>query len=155
MIVVDTALLDRLSDEARRTPRLRKNLNFHPADDYPCHRFLNAVEPGTYIRPHRHLDPAKDESLAVLRGKVGIITFDERGMVTAAVLLEPGGAARVADIPHGEYHAAVSLETGTVFLEAKGGPYLPLTDQETAPWAPAEGEPAAAPYLAALEELFR
>lgn len=155
MIVVDTALLDRLTGEARRSPRLRKNFNFHPADDYPCHRFLNAVEPGTYIRPHRHRDSAKDESLAVLRGKVGVVTFDERGAVTATVLLEPGGTAAAVDIPHGEYHAAVSLESGTVFLEAKGGPYLPLTDQETAPWAPAEREPAAGAYLAALEELFR
>lgn len=155
MIVVDTALLERLTGEARHTPRLRKNLNFHSGDDSPCHRFLNAVEPGTYIRPHRHRDPAKDESLAVLRGKVGVITFDDRGTVTGTVLLEPGGAAMAVDIPHGEYHAALSLESGTVFLEAKGGPYLPLTDQETAPWAPAEGEPAAASYLAALEGLFR
>lgn len=155
MIVVDTALLDRLTDEARHTPRLRKNLNFHPADDAPCHRFLNAAEPGTYIRPHRHRDPAKDETLAVLRGRVGVVTFDDRGAVTAAVLLEPGGAATAVDIPHGEYHAAVSLEIGTVFLEAKAGPYLPLTDQETAPWAPAEGEPGVESYLATLEGLFR
>ena len=155
MIVVDTALLDRLTDEARHTPRLRKNLNFHPADDASCHRFLNAVEPGTYIRPHRHRDPAKDESLAVLRGKVGVVTFDDRGTVTGTVLLEPGGAAMAVDIPHGEYHAAVSLEGGTVFLEAKAGPYLPLSAEETAPWAPAEGNSGVERYLATLEGLFR
>ncbi len=53
---IDRALLDELSAEAKASPRLRKNRNFHPGDDYPAHRLLNAAEPETYIAPHCHLN---------------------------------------------------------------------------------------------------
>jgi hypothetical protein len=42
-----------------------------------------------------------------------------------------------------------------VFLETKAGPYVPIGGQERAPWAPREGDPQAADYLARLERLFR
>ena len=58
------------------------------------------------------------------------------------------------NIPHGMYHTLVALEPGSVFFEAKAGPYVPLTSQEKAPWAPAEGEPRASSYLADLKRLF-
>mgnify|MGYP000856158179 CR=1 FL=1 len=32
---IDQALMDELSTEAAASPRLRKNRNFHPGDDYP------------------------------------------------------------------------------------------------------------------------
>ena len=48
--VVDTATLDALTAEARRSPRLRMNRNLHAMDD-PIHRLLNATEPGTYVAP--------------------------------------------------------------------------------------------------------
>ncbi|HTG82888.1 MAG TPA: WbuC family cupin fold metalloprotein, partial [Geobacteraceae bacterium] len=57
MKIIDQHLLDQLSAEAANNPRLRKNHNIHPSDDFCCHRLFNAVEPGSYIRPHRHLDP--------------------------------------------------------------------------------------------------
>jgi hypothetical protein len=58
------------------------------------------------------------------------------------------------NIPHGMYHTLVALEPGSVFFEAKAGPYAPLTSQEKAPWAPAEGELSASTYLADLKRLF-
>ena len=78
-----------------------------------------------------------------MRGSLGIITFADDGTVAETVLLSPATGNRAADIPHGVYHTAVSLETGTVFYEAKAGPYLPLTDDEKARWAPDDGTPAA------------
>jgi len=60
-----------------------------------------------------------------------------------------------ADIPHGVYHSVVALEPGSVFFEAKAGPYVPIRDAERAPWAPRESEPAVAAYLEQLERLFR
>lgn len=149
-----TGLLDEVTAEAQGSPRLRKNRNIHPADDYPAHRLLNAVEPGTYIRPHRHLDPNKDETMIVLRGKMGMVFFDDAGEVTATLLLVAGGDSFGIDIPHGTFHTLASLESGTVFFEAKGGPFLPLSAEETAPWAPAENDPAAAAYLGRLAALF-
>ena len=72
MKIIDSNLLDRLSDEARQNPRQRQNWNLHPTDDFCCHRLLNAIEPGSYIRPHRHLDPNKDETFVLVRGRLAV-----------------------------------------------------------------------------------
>jgi len=153
VIAIDQLQLDRLSDQARENPRRRKNLNIHPNDEFCCHRLLNAMEPDSYIPPHRHLDPAKDETFVLIRGRIGVIMFDERGNVTDKVLLEPAGTL-VLDIPHGVFHSAVSLEPGSIFFEAKAGPYLPVSDAEKGGWAPAGGTPEAGAYLERLKALF-
>ena len=152
--LIDSALLDAVSAEARAHPRLRRNRNFHPSDDAPGHRLLNAIEPGSYVAPHRHLDPHKDETMLVLRGRLGLVIFDDRGAVQQAVLLAHDGDAQGVDIPNGCWHAVLALESGTVFCEAKAGPYAALTVDERARWAPAEGDPAAAAYLEKLRGLF-
>ncbi len=64
MKIIDTTLLDKVSAEAKESPRLRMNYNFHQSLDDKCHRFLNAVEPGTKVEIHRH--PTKDESFVLL-----------------------------------------------------------------------------------------
>lgn len=147
-------VLDLVSEEARQSPRLRKNLNLHSCEESACHRLFNGAEPGTYIRPHRHLDPEKDETLLAVRGELGVVSFDPAGEVTGTFTLTPGGTVAV-DIPHGAYHTALSLKSGTVFFETKAGPYLPLSAEETAPFAPEEGSPEAAAYLERLSRLFR
>ena len=154
MKIIDKQLLDQLSAQAAHNPRLRKNLNIHPADDFCCHRLFNAVEPGAYIRPHRHLDPAKDETFVIVRGKLGVVMFDDGGRMVKTALLSAGGEVVAADVPHGAFHTAVSLEAGTIFFEAKAGPYLPLDDQEKAHWAPQDGTPEAAIFLEFLKSLF-
>jgi cupin fold WbuC family metalloprotein len=153
VITIDQQQLDRLSDQARENPRLRKNLNIHPNDEFCCHRLLNAMEPDSYIRPHRHLDPVKDETFVLIRGKIGVLMFDEQGSVTEKALLEPDGIV-VLDIPHGRFHAAISLETGSIFFEAKAGPYIPISDAEKAGWAPEDGAPDTSAYLERLKALF-
>jgi len=154
MRLITDELLDSVIQEAKASPRKRKNFNFHPTDDSRCHRLLNALEPGTYIRPHRHLDPEKEELMVLLRGKMGMVYLDDGGNVTETALLAAGSATFGIDIPAGTYHSLVCLESGTVFLEAKAGPYRPFTPEETAPWAPAELDPVAASYLSGLERLF-
>lgn len=154
MKVIGSSFLDELSAEAAGSPRRRKNRNLHPSDDFCCHRLFNALEPGTYIMPHRHLDPLKDETMVMVRGAMGIVRFDNDGAVRDKAILRPGGSVAV-DIPHGTFHTCVSLERGTIFFESKAGPYAPLTEAEKAGWAPAEGDPAAAAYLEHLTGLFR
>jgi cupin fold WbuC family metalloprotein len=153
--IIDQCLLERISAEARENPRLRKNFNLHPGDEFCCHRLLNAMEPESYIRPHRHLDPAKDESMVMVRGRMGVLIFDEAGNVLNQVIIGASGPAVAVDIPHGLFHAVVSLESGTVFFESKAGPYLALTEEEKGEWAPAEGTPAADTYLAQLKQFLK
>ncbi|MBJ6727904.1 WbuC family cupin fold metalloprotein [Geomesophilobacter sediminis] len=154
MEIIDQELLDRLSEQARLAPRLRKNHNLHTADDSRCHRLLNAIEPDSYIRPHRHLSQDKDEAFVLLRGTLGVVTFNDEGEIMESVKLTAGRGAVAADIRHGVFHSAVSLEPGTVFFEAKAGPYQPLAPQELAPWAPEEGFHEGRVYLEKLRALF-
>lgn len=154
MKVVTRGLLEQVTAEAMASPRLRKNHNIHRCDESRCHRLLNAIEPGSYIRPHRHLDPEKDEAFILIKGRLGIITFDDDGSVAETVLLSHSGGNLAVDVPYGVYHTAVSLETGTVFYEAKAGPYLPLEEAEKALWAPQDGDPQSLEYLERLRGLF-
>jgi cupin fold WbuC family metalloprotein len=152
--LIDKQLLDETSEAARASPRRRRNHNFHVSEAEGANRLLNAVEPGSYIQPHRHFDPNKDETFVVVRGRFGLVLFDEAGNVARTAILAAGADAVGANIPHGTYHTLVSLQQGSVFFEAKAGPYAPISDAERAPWAPREGESGAAQYLAELERLF-
>jgi cupin fold WbuC family metalloprotein len=152
--IITRALLGQVSEAARTSPRLRKNHNLHPGDESRCHRLLNAIEPASYIRPHRHLDPEKDEAFILLSGRLGIVVFNSEGVVVQAVVISHESGVLAVDVPYGIYHTAVSLQTGTVFYEAKAGPYLPLTEAEMAPWAPVEGSPDALAYLEGLRAVF-
>lgn len=153
-LLIDRALLDSVSQEAVTSARRRKNRNFHGSDADAAHRLLNAIEPDSYIMPHRHLDPAKDETMIVLRGRLGVVFFDAAGQVAQTAVLAPVGSVCGVDIPHGVYHTVLAFQPGTVFFEAKAGPYLPLGDDERAPWAPDEGAPETAAYARTLRELF-
>ncbi len=152
--LIDRALLDAVTLEARASARRRMNRNFHAAASDRCNRLLNAVEPDSYIAPHRHLDPGKDEIFVVLRGRFGVAIFDDAGNATRTHVLSAGADCIGVDIAHGTWHTLVSLEPGSVFLEAKAGPYAPLSASERAGWAPAEGSPEAGAYLARLRKLF-
>lgn len=153
--IVDKGFLDALTAQAGAAPRKRKNFNFHASESEACNRLLNAVEPGSYVRPHRHLDPGKDETFVIVRGRFGFVVFDQAGSVTLARVLDASGGCCVVDVPHGTYHTLVALAPGSVFFEAKAGPFVPLGEAELAPWAPAEWSDGAAAYLASLERLFR
>jgi cupin fold WbuC family metalloprotein len=152
--LIDDTLLDAVCAEAAASPRRRKNRNFHPRDDHPGHRLLNALMADSYIPPHRHLDPNKDETFVVLRGLVGVVIFDDTGKVVQTAKVGAGEAAIGIDVGHGTWHTALALADNTVFLEAKAGPYLPFTEAERAHWAPAENTPEAAAYLARLRLMF-
>ena len=152
--LIDRKLLDEVSSEAQNSPRLRKNRNFHASDDALAHRLLNAIEPDSYIAPHRHLAATKDETFIVLRGCIGLVLFDGTGKVVQTIVIEAGGDVNGADIPHGTWHSVVSLQAGSVFFEAKAGPYLPFTAEEKASWAPAESDIGAREYLCRLQQLF-
>ena len=155
MKVVDSQLLQQVSEQARISSRLRKNHNFHPSDNSRSHRLLNAIEPHSYIPPHRHLDQEKDAAFILLSGTLGIITFDDNGAIGEKVLLSAETGNLAVDIPHGVFHTALALTSGTVFYEAKAGPYQPLSEEEKACWAPEENSGESALYLIKLEQLFR
>jgi cupin fold WbuC family metalloprotein len=147
-------MLAALAAEARGAARLRRNRNFHGDLAEPSHRLLNAIEPGSYIVPHRHRDPARDETIIAVAGRLGVIVFDDAGVIAAKHVLEPCGEAIGVDLSAGTWHSLVALVPGTVMFEAKAGPYVPPSPEDLAPWAPREGEPGSREYGARLEALF-
>ena len=150
MKIIDQGVLDQLSKAAAESPRRRKNLNMH--DDYtdPCQRLFNAVEPATYIRPHRHLNPPKAECFMAVRGKMALVVFDDKGGINQVVPFGDGCDVQALELPAGQWHTFVVLKPGSIFFEAKTGPYVPLSDTDLAPWSPVEGSPDADRYVAAL-----
>ncbi|STQ91893.1 WbuC family cupin fold metalloprotein [Iodobacter fluviatilis] len=153
MSLINKGTLADLSAAAKDSPRLRKNLNFHASNESACHRLLNALEPGTYVQPHRHSDVEKDETMIVLSGRFGVLIFDETGKITSQAVLAADGHLGI-NIPAGAFHSMVALESGSVFFESKAGPYVPLSDSEKASWAPAEGEPGSEAYLTKMVACF-
>jgi len=146
MKLIDAEILHSLSARARQAPRRRANHNLHPSLDDAVQRMCNAVEPGSYVRPHRHPEASKWEFFAILTGAAVVLTFDAQGRVTQRAELRAGGPVYAVEIPPGAWHTLATLESGTVLLEIKQGPYAPLTDGDFATWAPPEGEAAAADF---------
>jgi cupin fold WbuC family metalloprotein len=131
--------LDRLVRTAAAAPRLRTNLNLHPTLEDPVQRFFNAIQPSSYVRPHRHTDPPRWELFHAIRGRASVLTFDPRGVVLAQCTLAPDGPVTTVELDGDIWHTLVALEADTLLFELKPGPYLPLADKDFAPWAPAEG----------------
>ncbi|MDH6356518.1 WbuC family cupin fold metalloprotein [Parabacteroides sp. PF5-9] len=136
MKIIDTQLLDDTTLKAKSSPRHRINHNFHGDLNDPVNRFLNAMEPETYVRPHRHSNPAKQEILLLLRGKIALFIFDDKGEVTDLLVLNPEEGIYGAELPAGTWHSIVVLETGSVIYEIKHGPFVPLSPDDMAPWSP-------------------
>jgi cupin fold WbuC family metalloprotein len=139
--------LDALSTEATRSPRRRKNLNVHPVLEDPVQRLFNAMEPGTYVRPHRHARDNGWELMVVVRGAFAVLRFDGAGRVLARADLCVGNGDCAVEIPARAWHSVVSLAPGTIMFEVKPGPYSPVEDKDFAGWAPPEGDPRAPDWV--------
>lgn len=138
-------LLNTIVLDARRCPRQRQNYNFHEPSD-KVQRFLNVLQPGTYVHPHRHQRPPQVngfEFFLVIQGEVGLIIFDESAQTLHTERISANGATRGIELSQGLYHTLVALVPDTVILELKEGPYNPSTDKEFLDGFPAEGTPAA------------
>ena len=123
MKIIDEHLLNEVQIKAKDSPRLRMNYNFHESLDDKCHRFLNAVEPGTVVPVHRH--PTKNESFVLLRGKVKVSTYNDDGSVLESVVLCQEDGRYGVDIPKNVWHKLEAMVPDSVIFECKEGPFVP------------------------------
>jgi cupin fold WbuC family metalloprotein len=148
--------LNELIAEAQDSPRKRKHRNIHESYKDSCQRLFNAIEPGSYIRPHRHAIDPGDELLIAVRGLMALVMFDGHGKVIGVVRFgsdRRGERLAVgAEVPANTWHTVIALEPGCVLLEVKAGPFDPKQPKNLAPWAPDEGTAAANDYLNQLIE---
>ncbi len=121
-MIIDTKILDELTARAKESPRLRMNLDLRNSPEDQSQRMLNALEPGTVLPVHRHLKSS--ETVVCLRGHFEEYFYDADGRLTEVIDMTPG--ALLLNIPAGQWHSLKCLESGTVLLEVKDGPYVPI-----------------------------
>lgn len=145
--LISADLIDQCIIASRQSPRRRIIQPLHKTSDAQLHRMLNAMQPGSYIQPHRHLFPPKAESVIVLRGAILVFIFANNGIVDTIHTIKAGSINIGIDSEPGVFHTFAAIEKDTVLFEVKPGPYNQADDKDFAPWAPAEGTPGAKEYL--------
>ena len=125
-MIIDQHRLDDLTAQAKASPRLRMNLDLRNSPEDQSQRMLNAIEPGTVLPIHRHR--TSSETVVCLRGHFVEYFYDAEGRLTDTIDMVPGGT--LINIPAGQWHNLVSLESGTVLLEYKDGPWEPIGEED-------------------------
>ena len=127
-MVITNEMLNDLTAQAKASPRLRMNCDLRNSPEDKSQRMLNAMEPGTSLPIHRHKKTS--ETVVCLRGRLRQLFYNDEGVVTDVIDLEPKSDCVALNIPLGQWHSVEVLESGTVILECKDGPYHPLEDDE-------------------------
>ena len=120
--------LDTLTSQAKASERLRQSMDLRTSPADTSQRILNAVEPGTIVPIHRHRSTS--ETVVLVRGRLIERFYNDAGEITEEILMEVGGTTPVLQVPAGQWHSIEVLDSGTVILEAKDGPYTPLAAED-------------------------
>ncbi len=130
---ITQAILDKLTEQAKASPRLRMNLDLRNSVDDQSQRMLNAIEPGSLLPIHRHKKTS--ETVVCIRGRLVEEYYDELERIcTEAIELSPNGPVVAVNIPAGQWHTVRALESGTVIMEVKDGPYEPIGPEDILEW---------------------
>lgn len=141
-MILDKELFDNLTAQAKGSERLRMNFDLRDSSEDGSQRMLNALEPGTVLPIHRHRTTS--ETVVILRGRAVQYLYDEDGNVTEKVLLAAGAgdekvksesglpeeSVAAMQVNPGQWHRIESLESGTVIVEFKNGPFAPLSEAD-------------------------
>ena len=146
MIHITHKLTNPLVREAANSERKRKNLNFHQNFTDRIHRMIHATNPETYVQPHKHENPDKMETFIVLKGRVLVIEFSEKGEIIDHIILDSAIGNYGVEISPGIWHTLITLESDSLVYEIKDGPWNPTDDKNFASWAPTEGDKVCKDY---------
>ena len=127
-MVIDKALMDELTAQAKASPRLRMNRDLRNSPSDGSQRMLNALEPGTPLPIHRHMKSS--ETVVCLRGHLREVYYNDAGEVTEVIDLAPNSDCVAINIPLGQWHSVEVLESGTIIMETKDGAYEPQRPED-------------------------
>ncbi|MCX6231741.1 MAG: WbuC family cupin fold metalloprotein [Bacteroidetes bacterium] len=147
MIKIDSAFVEVIAENAKLSERKRASFNLHKSYDDKLQRFVNAIEPYSYVQPHKHENPDKREIFIIIKGKMLVVSFDDNGNIADHFILDAGKDKFAIEIPEKIYHSIFSLESGSIAIEIKDGPYMPSNDKIFATWAPKEGDEQCKAYI--------
>ena len=122
MQLINQSLLDSVIQQAKESPRLRMNYNFHTDLNDKCQRLLNALEPGTIMPIHHH---KVAEVYVLLQGRLRVMAYDDNGKEIESVILDSHEGNYGIQIPANTWHSLEVLESESVIFEVKEGPYIP------------------------------
>lgn len=144
---LDDTLFERMLNKAQNSPRKRSHQNLHNSFDDPVQRLCIGLVKGTYIRPHIHSQSNKWEMMLAVRGAVGVLFFDQDGVVQERHELTQNRSLIGLDVVPGTWHAVFPLSDKAILLEIKEGPYCSLEPDDFATWAPPEGSSGVRRFL--------
>ena len=148
IIRFDRRAVDFVRDRALRNPRGRARICTHREAGDTVHEMLIGISAASYVRPHRH--HGKSESFHLVEGEADVVILSDQGAVEDVVRLAPGANFYYRlDTPR--YHTVVVASPVLVIHETTNGPFDPA-QTDWAPFAPAEGTPEAAAYVAQLRQ---
>ena len=129
MKIIDEKLLNDITTQAKASPRLRMNLDLRNSEEDTSQRMLNAIEPGSPLPIHRHRKTS--ETVVCLRGRLVEEFYDDLERIcTERIELSPNGPVVALNIPAGQWHTVQALESGTLIMEVKDGPYEPTGPED-------------------------
>ena len=138
---LDQTLFNNVAEQSRQRDRLRCNHNLHQDADV-VQRFLNVLQPGTYVRPHRHCRKQEGggfECFLVLQGSIGLLVLEEDGTLLEKEILSANGPVKGIELAENQFHTLVALDPDCVIFEIKQGPYQPSHDKDFIASFPKEG----------------
>ncbi len=142
MRIINKDNLEGLSRIASINQRLRQHFNLHNDYNENCQKLLNAIQPDSYIQPHRHYSDPKSELLIVIKGEFAVVFFSNSGEVNNVCFLQSNGTKKnscnIIEIESTEWHTVVALKPNSILLEIKAGPFDPNYAKDFACWAPNE-----------------
>lgn len=128
MKILNTALFDKIKEDAILSPRRRMNYDLRTQamdEDLSwkdsSQRMLNVMMKDTVIPIHRHHESA--ETVIVLRGSGDEVIYDDKGQETERVTLRYASDCSAVQVPRNVYHTFIPHEDGTIIFEAKDREY--------------------------------
>ena len=143
--------IELLRKAVRLTSKRRARINAHPGHDDALHEMIVAIEPASYIRPHKH--PGKSEAFHIIEGEVDVVVFGDNGAIDEIVSLGEKGGHRpfYYRMSAARFHTLVIRSELLIVHEITNGPFSPDA-AVYADFAPREGDPATAAFQAKLIE---
>lgn len=126
-MLLDYELLDKVTEQAAESPRLRMNYNLHHSADSKAQRLFNVLLPGTELPIHRHQHT--DETYILVRGRMDVVFYDDSKCEMERMSLNPSEGRFGVHIPSGTWHTIEVVEPSSIF-EVKDGPYLPISPED-------------------------
>lgn len=150
-VQLDSAVFQRLLDEAAASVRKRSFLTLHASHQEPVQRLVIGLLPESFVPIHRHTQPQQWELFIILRGAADVLVFDDAGTVLSRRRIEAAGTLSAVELPPQTWHSIV-CEQPVVFIEIKQGPFDPACAAQIAEFSALENTTQSATCRAWLQQ---